>query len=668
MDGEALTAFLAEGGTALDAAQFLQTLTAWTTDAAATLPAPARLLLQALCRIEETDRDSATLEGNWANLWRRLDQPGDPPPLAEMVAPLVAAALVATDPIDSVDPNGPMRYRIHPGIAEAIHCATPEPVAAAVDTELAAWWAGAAQWGIEQERAGQDTGQIVVSAGLAAAPYLLRRHDWDAASYFLEQARARDSYSPIIAQAVLPPLRRITEATGEPNDLYVLASALIDVDSAEAETLLRRVYDQATTVGDLGLASAAAGGLVTLLRDQGRLRDALTLIDQKIEHVRDAGLGPWTQLRDQGQRLQILGLFGHHEQLLADLSALRDRMAELTDQPADNDPANPWSVREAILATGRDSALTLGRWAQSLDLNDEISTSERRRGASPHETARTRFSNYGPLLRLRRLTEADQLLHDCQEVFDNAGDITSLGKVYSARADLEDKRGHLQDAVELERTALRLLYTRRDPRVISGLHHNLANYLSRTHTDPGEQRAHRLAAALIGRLMDEIHELTGTLQALADELRGDADRPDAPTPPTALSDVIRLVDAGDGVDFGDLVADLCPDPDAADQALADLLATAATLPGRIDRHLTQWEPVITAVAAVATSGHTPTELADHLDELGATTDWAALVAALRRVLAGDRDREQLLAGLDDVDTVILTAVLDRFANHLGQDP
>jgi hypothetical protein len=57
VDGTALTAFLATGDTALDAAQFLQILTAWTTDATATLPAPARLLLQALCRIEETDRD-----------------------------------------------------------------------------------------------------------------------------------------------------------------------------------------------------------------------------------------------------------------------------------------------------------------------------------------------------------------------------------------------------------------------------------------------------------------------------------------------------------------------------------------------------------------------------------------------------------------------------------
>jgi hypothetical protein len=166
-------------------------------------------------------------------------------------------------------------------------------------------------------------------------------------------------------------------------------------------------------------------------------------------------------------------------------------------------------------------------------------------------------------------------------------------------------------------------------------------------------------------LAGDIHELTEILHALADELRGDTGRPDAPALPTALSDVIRLVDVGDGVHFGDLVAALCPDLDAADQALADLLATAATLPADA---LSAWEPVITAVVDAATSGHIPTKLADHLDELGATTGWAALVAVLCRVLAGDRDREQLFAGLDDIDTAILTAVLDRIPISPGQDP
>jgi hypothetical protein len=340
VDGAALTAFLTEGDTALDAAQFFQTLTAWTTDATATLPAPSRLLLQALCRIEDTDRDSMTLAGNWADLWRRLEQPGEPPPRAEALAPLIAAALVAADPTDPADPNARVVYRIHPGVAEAVHAATPEPVTAAVDAELAAWWTAVADWATEQEQAGQDTSQLVVRAGLAAAPYLLRRHDWTTAAALLEQARHRDGYSPVTTQAVIPPLRRIAEATGDPQDLGMLAAALRGVDPGEAETLLRRAYDQATASGDHRLASGVVGELVILLRDQGRLRDALTMADQKIEHTRQAGLGAWTQLLDQGPDLRPYRRPGtpppSHGDLaratLTHLSATRPELAPVIDR------------------------------------------------------------------------------------------------------------------------------------------------------------------------------------------------------------------------------------------------------------------------------------------------------------------------------------------------
>ena len=611
VDGAALTAFLTEGDTALDTAQFFQTLTAWTTTAAtATLPTPARLLLQALCQIEDTDRDSVTLDGNWADLWRRLDEPGQPPPLAEALDLLIAAALVAADPIDPADPDAPVVYRIHPGVAEAVHAATPEPVTAAVDAALAAWWTQVARWGIEQEQAGQDTSQLVVRAGLAAAPYLLRRHDWNTAGVLLGQARLRDRYSPVTAQAVIPPLRRIAEVTGEPKDLGALGAALSGVDPGEAETLLRRAYDQATTSGDHRLASGVGGALANLLQVQGRLGDALILADQQIEYTRQAGLGAWNQLGDQGQRLQILSLLGHHEQVLTDLPGLRARMAELPTQPAANDTANPWNVRELILDTGRNSTLALRRWEQAIDLIDEITTSERRRGASVHETAQTRFNNYGPLLRLGRLAEAERLLRDCQDVFETIGDILMLGQIYSARADLEHAQCHVQDAVELERSALRLKYVRPNPHVIAIGHHNLAHYLFCAPAgDRAEQRAHRLAAALLVHLTDDTHRRTDALRTLGTELRHETEHPDAPALPTAVSEVTGLVDARDGVHFGNLVAALCPDPDTADQALTDLLATAATLPDQPTKqtvdHLTWWEPVIAAVAAAATTGHTP---------------------------------------------------------------
>jgi hypothetical protein len=576
VDGTALAAFLTEGDTRLDAEQLLRTFTVWTITVAATLPTPARLLLQALCRIEETDRNTAVIGANWSALWRRWDQPGEPPPLACGVAALVTAALIATDPIeDPTDLNGPVRYRIHPGVIEAIHAATPESVTAAVDAQLAAWWAAVVVgWAIEQPQAGKDTREFMLRASVAAARYLLRQHDWNAASCLLERALIRDSYSPVTSLAVLALLRRIAEATGALKDLIVLGAALRKVDPGEAETLLRRAYDQASTDGEYQLASTTAGDLVTLLRDQGKLREALTLASQKIEHTNRAGFGFWTQLSDQGRRLQILNLLGHHEQVLLDLPALRAQIAELPDQRAGNDRVNPWNAREGILDIGRLSAVALELWEDALDLNDEITSTKQRRGASPHEIASTRVNDYIPLLHLGRLTDVDQLLRDCQDTFDTAGDITQLAVVYGARADLEDKRDHPMDAVDLQRTSLRLRYVHPDPREIPTAHHHLANYLSRVSGNPAEQRAHRLTATLLNHLTDNTPELTQTLMTLASELRSDTSRPNAPTLPTTLPEITHLVDANDGARFGDLLVTLCPDPTTAEHALANLLTTA----------------------------------------------------------------------------------------------
>ena len=142
----------------------LQTFTVWTITVAATLPAPARLLLQVLCRTEETDRTATVIDANWPALWRRLDQPGEPPPLACGITALITAALIVTDPIDNpAERNEPAHYRIHSGVVEAINAMTPEPVTAAVDTQLAAWWtAVVCGWGIEQQQAGQDTSQFML--------------------------------------------------------------------------------------------------------------------------------------------------------------------------------------------------------------------------------------------------------------------------------------------------------------------------------------------------------------------------------------------------------------------------------------------------------------------------------------------------------------------------
>jgi tetratricopeptide (TPR) repeat protein len=100
-------------------------------------------------------------------------------------------------------------------------------------------------------------------------------------------------------------------------------------------------------------------------------------------------------------------------------------------------------------------------------------------------------------LRLGRLDEAERLLLACRAVFEAEDDLASLGKVLGALADLEDKRGHPDDAIGFAQAALRYAYATGDPDMVAASHHNFATALERTGKDPAAALAHRLAGALI---------------------------------------------------------------------------------------------------------------------------------------------------------------------------
>ena len=669
-DGTALAAFFTTGETTLDADGFLHALTGWTASVAATLPAASRLLMQLLAGMEDDDRWSQVLEGNWADLWQRLDQPGDPPDLPTTLAPLVAAALLHPEtPVAAggdADTDSPVRYRLHPGVADAIHTATPAEVRTAIDTELAAYWNTVARWAIERDEG--EHSLTVVHAGLAAAPYLLRHQQWDTAGHLLDQVLRRDQ-SPAVALAAAAHLHRIVDATGTAAATARLARAVARVDQAEAEGLFRVALNQAIGQQDFRLASSVVGALIDLLRNTGRVREALDLTDRKVEYTRLAGLGPWTQLTDRGRRLQLLYLLGQNETVLTEVHRQLDQMRGLPEQPADNETVMPWNVRETVLSLGAHAAMALGRWQDALDLNaaDQASTRERR--ASAHDIAMTQFVAYGPLLRLGRLDEAEQLLLGCQQAYEDANDVQRLAKVLSARADLADRRGHRRDAAALEHTALRLMYLRPDPDSIAGSHHNLALYLQGSGTDPAGQLGHRLAAAVIYQLIGQTHDLAGTVRALA---RGLHDNPDVPTPAT-VAEVAVEVERTEGVRFAALVTALAGAADTADRALANVLQAAHDLPvdDAIDlqSHLDRWEPRIAAIVAAVGGDLDAAEAIDGLlDQLANTRDWATLVAAVRAILAGQRDPDRLLAGLDPIDTAIVARTLDALAGRVTLNP
>jgi hypothetical protein len=247
--GLSLDAFFRDGDSVLGPGQFLTALTGWTVSALGVLTPTARLMAQFVACLEDGDRRSGIIEAAWGDLWERLDRPGDPPAPGPQLDALAAAALV--QPEDGT----PVTYRVHPGVAAAISTTADSDIRDATDTVLPAFWVAVARRAREGE-GGEDSGLVVV-AGLAAAPYLLRRADWDTAADLLEDAIVRDQ-SPVMVAAVLPALRR-TAATGAPAHRFVLARALWYAGQAEAGPLLREALAAADAAGDYRLASVIAG-------------------------------------------------------------------------------------------------------------------------------------------------------------------------------------------------------------------------------------------------------------------------------------------------------------------------------------------------------------------------------------------------------------------------
>ena len=85
--------------------------------------------------------------------------------------------------------------------------------------------------------------------------------------------------------------------------------------------------------------------------------------------------------------------------------------------------------------------------------------------------------------------------------------------------------------------------------------------------------------------------------------------------------------------------------------------------------LQQWQPIISAVAAAAAGKQKLSEDPNRLlGQLADTSDWRTVVTVLRRILAGERNPDQLTVGLDaldEIDTAIVGQVLARLAAPQG---
>jgi hypothetical protein len=142
---------------------------------------------------------------------------------------------------------------------------------------------------------------LLVRAGMAAVPYLVRQEQWTVSAGMLERAFNEDP-SRSNAAAMLPAVQQM--ASHDPTLASVLARVLHVIDPAVADAKMRAFRQDAVARGDYRAASVATGELINHCRSSGRLAEALTLADEMIGYSRQAGLGPWTQLSDD---LRVFG-------------------------------------------------------------------------------------------------------------------------------------------------------------------------------------------------------------------------------------------------------------------------------------------------------------------------------------------------------------------------
>jgi tetratricopeptide (TPR) repeat protein len=559
-----LDRFFQDGESARTAEEFLQILTRWTLDVTGSLPKGAKMLFQFLCALEDDDRQEWIVKSVWPELWKAQDLGKVVPGLKHVFGPVKSAGLVDPQVLGER-----VKYAIHPGVAQASLEEVDDTFRMAVDSMMASFWR--AVFDDALSGGSQEEGQWVISAGLRSAPYLIRQERWSDASYLMEEAFYRDA-SPETIASVLPLLRYIAKATmGTDRELIesaVLANALLKAGHRqEAEDILRSLIPKCVEKREFKSASVGQAGLFHILLQTGQYEEALKLVEGKKAYTRQAGLGPWSQLLDEGRRLQALNSLGRYDEVLKAVEDLRVQMRSLPEKSDQDESVEPWNVRETILGCGQCAAMRSERNELALEFNAEIMDSKKFRGATDLDLVMASYSDYFPLLNLKRYDEAESLLRTCKDVYERERSIDGLGKVFSALANVMDRKGQVDQAVSFEETALRYKYRSGDPESISTSHHNLAIYLS----EAGSKSIldHLMAAAVIsyksgsGLLAKGLRSLAVGLDKFGPE-----------TLPGSFDHLIDRVERVEGVRFRELCERLPKRAEDGNQLLKKLVDMA----------------------------------------------------------------------------------------------
>jgi hypothetical protein len=656
--------FLTAGDTAADpVAAFAGLVQAWTVNVVHDLDEDTVMMAMLLCRCDPADRTGDLVSATWADLRRHLDNPDPVPEPNPLIARLVDAALIETDHRPGADP-GLVRYQIHPVVASTLVSGTPDQVADTFDRGLAEFWQNTAEGAIKAEAAGRPVGSVVVQATRQATLYVLRIKEWSWAIRNVEQGLIMRDPSPDGQAEAVRLLRRIAASTKdtdlEIDALGLLGNALLAADPAQAELILGDVEARSARAGRDRYAAVIAGDLVSLFRLTGRYADALQAADRKTGHTTKAGLGPWSELANEVQRLEVYRTAGDHRHVLVEVDRLAAGLDGYPPTVTKADLATPWNTRETLFDLGLSAATFLERWPEAFDWGNKRLASMRRRGAGELETARAELDTEPAVRRVVGPERAQEVLEGCRPVFESHQDYSYLANCVASMSDLEDGRRKATPALNYAWLALRFSYLQSETPPMRRSHHGVANLLD----DYGEDRvgaaAHWLAALiLLG--MEGGPDYQKALVAFAQQMDSGLE------PPGDYDTLCATVDKAQGVRFRAVVETL---GDGREAFSAILTAARAIPPEDLwANQLAQAEPVL-ALMAYAASGYETarTQLGPRLDQMAADPGSAPLAARLERLRDGQQDPAVLGKGLQGADALIVARGIEIMAGRLVPNP
>jgi tetratricopeptide (TPR) repeat protein len=676
------TGFFTAGAGQASEEDFLHVLQTWTQTVAAGLASADRDLLWFLCCLQESDRVRFVAEANWA-----VPRSASTADLDAALGRLTAASLIS---IQNDGCDTPQGYEIHPAIAASARAHAGADYRHMLDARLAEYWEQTCRYLLRQE-AEAGTSRHIKDAAIAAVPYLLFQGKPLAAAALLDEVLLRDG-TRATALAVRPALTSIaTTAAGSAKMTAALSLLrvldIIGISSVADNPTLAAIFGSVGGLADFGylkdgpqsvqdyraLAAMASLMIRRELHD-GQYDEAARIAEQQLDTASRLGMGPWSRLEFEVWRLEVMTAVGRYGQALEGVARLRDYMSTLPASSRQPETATPWRVRERLLTVGQDAAIRAERWQDALDLSAAIIASMRARGAERPDLATALFGRHGALVELGHIEEARKVLLECRDIYQADYNFRLLGPVLSGLAQIEDRRGHPDVAIELERNALRYKYLANDVGTIPISHYGLA-YFSRRHTGrPGTATEHYLAAALIC-VLTASHDASA-INALGDDLR-EAD--DLTAVPADVTELCRQVAQVPGADLAGLLDSLTPDQATvrrrfngviaearAHAAGAHAPATERALPDDLPRFFAMWDPAIAGlVAAAQGDGRAAAALREHLSRIEqAAGPWAPLARALSRLNANPNIRDPA-AGLDDTGTAIIRRAKEATSGNLS---